>query len=79
MPVRKLMQDLAEQIVECEKESLAHQEQAVCESDVFESARASSCFDGQVEALTMVLEHLELFLVDGEAPLSLPRQSDALV
>lgn len=57
-----LMEVIANQITEYESESRIYEDLVGRGSDVFESAKASSFFDGKAEALTEVLDQLEALL-----------------
>lgn len=59
MSINSLMEILSEQIAKCENESRIYEDLVKRGSEVFESARASSFYDGKVEALSEVLVQLE--------------------
>lgn len=59
MNVENMVNEMKQLIAQFEKESQAYQAQVDRGTEVFESSRAASFYDGKAEALSTVLKQLE--------------------
>ena len=64
MSIEQFIEEISREITECEFESTAYESLVEKGTDVFDSAKAASFFDGKVEAFMSVLGRLQQMNVE---------------